>query len=97
MALAPSLFRPAPAAVLSELYLTNGANQFSLVDGDDQLIWVSRFAPPQPEYYQARYEGLGGNPEPPLTEPASPRCCTIASCSRLSCPWSSSWSISPIA
>jgi hypothetical protein len=53
-AVAPSLFRPAPAAVLSELYLTNGANQFSLVEGDDQLTWVSRFAPPQPEYYQAR-------------------------------------------
>lgn len=53
-AVAPSLFRPAPAAVLSELYLTNGANQFSLVEGDDQLTWVSRFAPPQAEYYQAR-------------------------------------------
>ncbi len=30
---APSLFRPAPAAVLSELYLTNGTNRFSLVRG----------------------------------------------------------------
>lgn len=53
-AVAPSLFRRAPAAVLSELYLTNGANQFSLVQGDDQLTWEARFAPPQPEYYQAR-------------------------------------------
>jgi hypothetical protein len=40
--------------VLSELYLTNGTNQFSLVDGDDQLLWESRFAPPRPEYYLAR-------------------------------------------
>jgi len=40
--------------VLSEIYLTNGANQVSLVDGDDQLTWESRFAPPQPDYYLAR-------------------------------------------
>lgn len=51
---APSLFRRGPAAILSELYLTNGANQFSLVEGDDQLLWEARFAPAQPEYYQAR-------------------------------------------
>ena len=53
-AMAPSLFRRAPEAVLSELYLTNGSNQFSLVKGDDQLLWESRFAPPEPEYYRAR-------------------------------------------
>jgi hypothetical protein len=53
-AVAPSLFRRAPGGVLSELYLANGTNQFSLVDGDDQLLWESRFAPPQPEYYRAR-------------------------------------------
>jgi len=53
-ALAPSLFRRAPQAVLSELYLTNGTNRFSLVEGDDQLLWESRFAPPEAEYYQAR-------------------------------------------
>jgi len=53
-AVAPSLFRRAPAAVLSELYLTNGTNRFSLVDGDDQLLWESSFAPPEPEYYRAR-------------------------------------------
>lgn len=52
-AMAPSLFRRAPAAVLSELYLTNGTNQLSLVEGDDQLLWESRFAPPEPEYYRA--------------------------------------------
>lgn len=54
----PSLFRPtpggAPDAVLSELYLTNGTNRFSLVQGDDQLLWETRFAPPEPEYYRAR-------------------------------------------
>lgn len=53
-AMAPSLFQAAPAAVLSELYLRNGTNQFSLVEGDFQLLWESRFAPLQPEYYQAR-------------------------------------------
>lgn len=53
-AVAPSLFRPAPEAALSELYLTNGSNQFSLVEGDDQLLWESSFAPPEPEYYRAR-------------------------------------------
>jgi arylsulfatase A-like enzyme len=52
-AVAPSLFRRSSAPVLSELYLTNGANQLSLVDGDDQLLWESRFAPPEPEYYLA--------------------------------------------
>lgn len=51
----PSLFRPAPPdAVLSELYLVNGTNRFSLVQGDDQLLWETRFAPPEPEYYRAR-------------------------------------------
>lgn len=54
----PSLFRPtpggAPDAVLSELYLINGTNRFSLVQGNDQLLWETRFAPPEPEYYRAR-------------------------------------------
>ncbi|HSS77631.1 MAG TPA: sulfatase-like hydrolase/transferase [Thermoanaerobaculia bacterium] len=66
-ALSPSLFhelRGAPAAVLSELYFTNGTNQFSLLDGDDQLLRESRFAPPQPEYYRARLAEMGrGNGE----------------------------------
>jgi arylsulfatase A-like enzyme len=53
-AVAPSLFRRAPGPVLSELYLANGTNEFSLVDGDDQLLWESRFAPARPEYYLAR-------------------------------------------
>ena len=53
-AVAPSLFRRAPGPVLSELYLANGANLFSLVDGDDQLLWESRFAPPEPDYFRAR-------------------------------------------
>jgi Sulfatase len=53
-AVAPSLFRRSPQAVLSELYLTNGTNRFSLVAGNDQLLWESSFAPPEPEYYRAR-------------------------------------------
>ena len=61
-AVAPSLFhdlRGAQATVLSELYLTDGTNRFSLVDGDDQLLRESRFAPPQPEYYRARLAEMG--------------------------------------
>lgn len=53
-AAAPSLFRGARPEVLSELYLTNGTNRFSLVDGDLQLLQESRFAPPEPGYFQAR-------------------------------------------
>ena len=66
-ALAPSLWRPAPAGVLSELYLTNGTNQFSWVEGDDQLLWESRFAPPEPEYYRALQ--AAGRPNLRLSEP----------------------------
>ena len=67
---APGLFRAAEGGVLSELYLGNGVNRFSYVEGDLQLLWESRFAPAEPEYYRARYEGIGGKPEPPLSEPA---------------------------
>ena len=47
---APSLFQPFDKGALSELYLGNGVNRFSLVDGDLQLLWESRFAPPEPDY-----------------------------------------------
>jgi hypothetical protein len=57
-ATAPSLFRDAPPEVLSELYLTNGTNRFSLLAieprDDLQLLQDSRFAPPEPEYFRAR-------------------------------------------
>ena len=66
----PSLFVPVDKGTLSELYLGNGVNRYSLVQGDLQLLWESRFAPTEPEYYRARYEGLGGRPQPPLTEPS---------------------------
>jgi hypothetical protein len=56
--------------VLSELYLGNGVNRFSWVEGGTQVLWESRFAPEEPEYYRARYLGIGGQPEPPLSEPA---------------------------
>jgi len=67
---APGFFQSEPedAGVLSELYLGNGVNRFSYVEGDRQLLWESRFAKPEPEYYRARYEGIGGKPEPPLSE-----------------------------
>jgi hypothetical protein len=67
--MAPSLFLPFERGALSELYLGNGVNRFSLVSGDLQLLWESRFAPPEKDYFRARYEGIGGKPEPPLTEP----------------------------
>ena len=67
--MAPSLFQAFDKGALSELYLGDGVNRFSLVDGDLQLLWESRFAPPEPDYYRARYAGIGGTPEPPLTEP----------------------------
>ena len=63
-AMAPSLFRRAPGAVLSELYFVNGSNLFSLVDGDEQLLWRSRFAPPEPRFRQARLEVLEGTADP---------------------------------
>jgi hypothetical protein len=66
-AVAPSLFHPVSPPAVSELYLTNGANRFSLVEGDDQLLWESRFAPPEPDYYRARLRLLaGGEAQPPL-------------------------------
>ncbi|MEA2600381.1 MAG: hypothetical protein QOF89_1373 [Acidobacteriota bacterium] len=73
-AVAPSFFHPAATSpVLSELYFTNGTNQFSLVDGDDQLLWESRFAPPQPEYYRARLALMArGNAEVARAELSEP-------------------------
>lgn len=68
---APSLFEKSDAGALSELYLGDGVNLFSLVEGDRQLLWESRFAPPEPDYYRARLAGIGGKPEPPLREPAA--------------------------
>lgn len=71
---APSLFQPfdnlVEGGALSELYLGNGVNRFSLVNGDLQLLWESRFAPAEPDYYRARFAAIGGKPEPPLTQPA---------------------------
>jgi arylsulfatase A-like enzyme len=67
---AASFFQPFAKGALSELYLGNGVNRFSLVDGDLQLLWESRFAPPEKDYFRARFAGLGGKPVPPLTEPA---------------------------
>ena len=60
-AVAPSLFRPSARPALSELYLANGANQLSLVDGDEQLLWEARFAPPEPDYYRARLATMKGD------------------------------------
>ena len=60
-AVAPSLFRRTGGPILSELYLINSSNLFSLLDGDDQLIWESRFGPPEPRYYRALEEA--GEPD----------------------------------
>jgi hypothetical protein len=61
---APSLFRPWEGGVLSELYLDNGVNHFSYVEGDRQLLWESHFAKPEPEYYRARLLLTTGEPKP---------------------------------
>ncbi len=66
---APSFFQSFDKGALSELYLGNGVNRFSLVDGDLQLLWESRFAPAEPAYFRAHLAGIGGTPVPPLTEP----------------------------
>jgi arylsulfatase A-like enzyme len=60
-AVAPSLFRRVAAPVLSELYLVGSSNLFSLVDGDDQLLWEAPFGPPEPAYYGALAEA--GRPD----------------------------------
>jgi arylsulfatase A-like enzyme len=63
-AVAPSLFRQGPAGILSELYRTNGTNRFSWLQGDDQLLWEARFAPPDPDYYRARLLRVTGRKDP---------------------------------
>jgi len=50
----PSLLSPAGRGALSELYLGNGANVVSLVEGDLQLVWTRRFAPAEEDYRRAR-------------------------------------------
>lgn len=73
------LFSTAAArdGVLSELYLKNGFNEFSLVEREGgvtrQLLWRSWFAPPEPEYYPARLATYRDrrSPAPPPSE--SPR------------------------
>lgn len=67
---APSLFHTSRAPVLSELYSSNGTNLFSLVEGNRQLLWTTRFAAADPDYFRARLAGLGGKLEPPLAQPA---------------------------
>lgn len=64
----PSLFRAAAPPVVSELYRRNGVNEFSLLDGDLQLFWSTRFAAEEPEFYLAQLASRGGRP--PLSEPA---------------------------
>jgi hypothetical protein len=67
-AAAPSLFRQGPLGVLSELYLSEGANRFSWLQGDLQLLRTVRFAR-EPDYYRARRALAGGRLQRPLAEP----------------------------
>lgn len=67
---APSLFEESAHGALSELYQGDGVNRFSLVDGGYQLLWENHFSPPEPEYFPAQLEALGGKAQPPLSEPA---------------------------
>lgn len=66
--IAPSLFRPAPSGVVSELYLTDGANRFSLVEGRFQLLREVRFAV-ESDYYRARRKLAGARLVRPLAAP----------------------------
>lgn len=56
---APSLFLRDPRGALSELYVDDGVNTTSLVQGDTQLLRSVRFAPAQPDYFRARRAQLG--------------------------------------
>jgi arylsulfatase A-like enzyme len=59
---APSLFREEKSGALSELYLGNGTNRISYVEDDRQLVWESRFAPPDPDYFRVHTLDIGGVP-----------------------------------
>lgn len=63
---APSLFTEATEPILSELYLAGERNLYSLLDDDLQLLWSTRFAAPEPEYFRARRQLIGDSPRPPL-------------------------------
>ncbi len=76
-AVAPSLWRGARAEgdgrsepVLSELYLSGGENRLSLVDGDDQLLWETRFVPPSPALHRASFASRVRPVLPPMAFPA---------------------------
>ena len=67
---APSFFEDADWPALSELYLANGVNEFSIVASGTQTLWRVPFAPPERDYYRARHQGMGGAPEiAPSEEP----------------------------
>ncbi len=58
-ALARPLFEEGDDGALSELYLGNGVNRFSLMQGDLQWVRTVRFARPERGYYLARRQLLG--------------------------------------
>ncbi len=62
----PSLFdadeRVDERGALSELYLGNGVNTFSLVVDGRQLVWQAAFAAPAPDYYRARRATFSADP-----------------------------------
>ncbi len=64
---APSLSRAVDPPIVSELYLRNGVNKFSLLEGDLQLIRTVRFASEEPGFYFAQMAESGARP--PLSEP----------------------------
>lgn len=57
------LQRPARRPMLSELFLGNGVNRFSLLEGDLQLLLDVPFAPAESEYYLAKQVLAGGRRE----------------------------------
>lgn len=61
-ATAPSLFAAAPGGALSELYLGEGVNETSWVEGDLQLLRRVRFAPADAPIRRVRLARIGAAP-----------------------------------
>jgi hypothetical protein len=65
---APSLFEDDQLPALSELYLIDSTNTFSLVEGGRQLLWKARFHAPEREFFLARRMVVMGSPVPMPSE-----------------------------
>lgn len=69
-ALAASLFHQAETGITSELYLGNGHNEFSLLEGDTQLLIRPRFAPASDAYFSEPFRPLRPSAVAAIEHPA---------------------------